>query len=106
MFKKRFFSAHSDFKTGFFCKFFYYLGLILLIIGLFFKITSFIAGNDKSGIMQDISNFSNTTYPDSLIAFSIIFFAVGFILFFFHYQFGKLSKIADEIENGKFDEKQ
>ncbi len=101
MFKKRYFSAYSDFKTGFFCKFFIFLGVVLLIIYLFFKIISIIAGEGSSGIVQQINDYSRTTYPDSILAFAIILFAVGFILYFFHYQFGKLAKIADEIEKGE-----
>jgi len=101
MFKKRYFSAHSDFKTGFFCKFFFIIGGALLIIYLILKIIAFIAGQGSSGIVQQINDFSQTTAPDSILAFAIIFLAVGFILFFFHYQFGKLAKIADEIEKGE-----
>ena len=98
MFKKRYFSAHSDFKTGKFCKLFFFFGLLFLFIFLFFKVSSFIIGEGSSDILQQIYDLAQTTIPDSILALSIIFFAVGFILYFFHCQFAKLAKIADEIE--------
>ena len=101
MFKKRYFSAHSDFKTGIFCKLAFFLGILLLIISVFFIINSFLIGEESSGVLQQIYDFSQTTYPNSILAFSIIFLAAGFILYFFHYQFAKLAKIADEIEKGE-----
>jgi amino acid permease len=101
MFKKRYFSVKSDFKTGLLCKIAFFLGLIFLIVSIFFIISSFIIDSESSGFLQDIYAFSQTTYPQSLLAFSIIFFAFGFILYFFHCQFAKLAKIADEIEKGE-----
>jgi TRAP-type C4-dicarboxylate transport system permease small subunit len=98
MFKKRYFSAHSDFKTGKFCKFSIFLGVLLLIIALFFIIGGYLIGDGSSGILDQIYNVSTTTIPNSILAFSIIFFAVGIILYFFYCQFAKLAKIADEIE--------
>jgi TRAP-type C4-dicarboxylate transport system permease small subunit len=98
MFKKRYFSVHSDFKTGLFCKITIFLGILLLIISLFFIISGYIIGDGNSGILNQIYEFSNTTIPNSILAFSIIFFAIGVILYFFNCQFAKLSKIADEIE--------
>jgi hypothetical protein len=99
MFKKRYFSAGSDFKTGFLYKLSFFLGLSLLIIFIFFKVSSFIIGEKNSGILNDIYNFAQTKYLESILAFSIIFIAVGFILYFFYSQFEKLAKIADDIEN-------
>lgn len=99
MFKKRYFSAHSDFKTGIFCKLAFFLGILLLVISMFFIVGSFLIDEASSGILQQIYSFSQTTYPNSILAFSIIFLAVGFILYFFHCQFAKLAKIADEVEN-------
>ena len=101
MFKKRYFSAHEDFKTGFLCKFTLTLGIVLLIIFIFFKASSFIIGNDSSGFAGQIYDFSQTTYPDSILALSIIILFVGIVLYFFSCQFAKLAKIADEIEKGK-----
>ena len=98
MFNKKYHSVHSDFKTGITCKFAFFLGTILLIIFGFFKISSFLIGSGSSGVLQPIYDFSQTTYPDSILAFSIISFFIGFILYFFHCQFAKLAKIADEIE--------
>jgi uncharacterized membrane protein len=101
MFKKRYFSAHDDFKTGFLCKFTLFLGIFLLIIFIFLKISSFIIGKGSSGLVGQIYDFSQTTYPSSILAFSIIFLFVGVVLYFFSCQFAKLAKIADEIEKGE-----
>jgi hypothetical protein len=99
MFKKKYFSAQYDFKTGIFCKLAFILGLFLLIVSLFFIISSFLIGKESSGVIQQIFDFSQTTHPTSILAFSIILLAVGVILYFFHCQFAKLAKIANEIEN-------
>jgi len=99
MFKKRYFSADNDFKTGFLYKLSFFLGLLLLVIFIFFKVSSFIIGEKNSGILNDIYYFAQSKYLESILAFSIIFIAVGFILYFFYSQFEKLAKIADEIEN-------
>ena len=101
MFKKRYFSAKSDYKTGIFCKLSFFLGIVLLILYLFFTVSSFLIGEGNSGILQQIYDFSQTTYPNSILAFSLILLAVGVILYFFHCQFAKLAKIADEIEKGE-----
>ena len=104
MFKKRYFSAHSDFKTGIFCKLAFFFGIVLLIISLFFIVGSNLIGDGSSGITQQIYDYSQTTNPTSLLAFSFILFAVAVILYFFNCQLAKLSKIADEIEKGEHDE--
>ena len=101
MLKRRYFSVHSDFKTGMFYKLFFILGIVLIIIYIFLAVSSFFIGEESSGIFQQIYDFSQTTYPNSILAFSIIFLAIGFILYFFHCQFAKLAKIADEIEKGE-----
>ena len=101
MFKKRYFSAQSDFKTGIFYKLAFFLGILFLIISLFFMISGYFIGGESSGTLLQIYDFSQTTIPTSLLAFSIIFLAVGVILYFFHIQFAKLAKIADEIEKGE-----
>ena len=101
MLKKRYFSAHSDFKTGIFCKLAFILGIFLLIVSLFFIVSSFLISKGNSGVLQQIYDFSQTTYPTSILAFSILFLAAGVILYFFHCQFAKLAKIADEIEKGE-----
>ena len=101
MFKKRYFSAHDDFKTGFFCKISLFLGLVLLLISIFFIVSGFIIGDNSSGFVKQIYDFSQTNYPNSLLAFSIILFAISIILYFFYCQFSKLAKIADEIEKAE-----
>jgi len=99
MFKKRYFSAHNDFKTSFLCKLFLFLGVLFIIIFFVLGIISFFNIGEKSGIIKPLYDISKTSTPESILAFSILFFAVGIILYFFNYQFAKLSKIADEIEN-------
>ena len=101
MFKKRYFSTHDDFKTGFFCKITLFLGLILLLIFIFSMVSALIIGDNSYGFTKQIYNFSQTNYPNSILAFSIILFAIGVILYFFHCQFSKLAKIADEIEKAE-----
>ena len=101
MFKKRYFSAHDDFKTGFFCKISLFLGLVLLLIFIFFIVSGLIIGDNSSGFAKQIYDFSQTNYPNSFLAFSIILFAIGVILYFFYCQFAKLAKIADEIEKAE-----
>jgi len=99
MFKERRFSAHEDFRTGIFCKLSLFLGFFLLLFYVFLKIISLFIGRNNTGFIQTIYDLSQSSVADSIIAFSIVFLGVGFILYFFHLQFVKLSKIADEIEN-------
>lgn len=101
MFKKRFFSVNNDFKTGLFFKFFLFLGILFSAIYVFFKICSFITGESSSGFALELFKFSQTNILNSTLAFSIIFYAVAVIFYFFNYQFSKLAKIADEIENSE-----
>jgi len=84
MAKKHLFSAHSDFKTGIFCKFFLILGCILFIIYLIETLLHLIGlSDDNIGI---------------ILAFSILSLGLGLILYFFSRQFTKLSQIAEEVE--------
>lgn len=99
MAKKRYFSVYSDFKTGFLFKLLLIFGVFLLLVYIFFKISSFVIGSGGSSIVGQIYDFSQTTYPNTILAFSIILLGVSAIFYFFHYQFAKLAKIADEIEN-------
>ena len=101
MMKERHFSAYNDFKTGIFCKLSILLGIILLTIYAFLKISSAFIKEESTGWIQNMYNFSQSSRADSIIAFSIILFAVGVILYFFHYQFAKLAEIAEEIENSE-----
>ena len=99
MLKERHFSARNDFRTGIFCKLSLFLGFFLLLFYVFLKIISLFIGQNNTGFIQTIYDLSQSSVADSIIAFSIVFLGVGFILYFFHLQFVKLSKIADEIEN-------
>jgi len=98
MTKTRYFSTQDDFKTGFTCKLTLFFGLILLLIFIFSKLIAFIAGNNSTGFLKQIYDFSQTSAPNSILAISLILLAVGVILYFFHCQFAKLARIADEIE--------
>ena len=99
--KERSFSAYHDFNTGIFCKISIFFGIILLIFYVFIKISANFFNNDSNGLTQNIYNFSQSAQADSIIAFSVLLLAVGVILYFFHCQFGKLAKIAEEIENNE-----
>ena len=46
----------------------------------------------------------NSNITEITLAFSILFIGGGFLLLFLSSLFGKLGKIADEIEKGEFDE--
>ena len=94
MFKKRYFSIHSDFKTGFFCKLFFFVGLILLIISIILIISSFLINEPSNDIFNQLYELSNSTIPYSLLALSLISFAIGIIMYWFNCQFAKLEEIA------------
>jgi hypothetical protein len=87
MLKKRKISVYSDLKTGFFCKFFLFLGLILLIFYIIQRIIPLIA------VKENILGI--------ILAFSILFLGTGIIVYFFNCQFAKLAEIANEIEHGE-----
>jgi len=87
MFKKRYFKAGYDFKTGFLCKLFLSLGIMLL--------AAFII------LIAVPSDFSDSTIPESLLSLSLICFAIAVISYFFYCQFAKLAEIVDEIEKGE-----
>lgn len=84
MVRQRVISAHSDLKTGFFCKFFIILGIILLLVYL---VETFLR---PIGLADAITG--------ALLAFAILCIGLGVILYFFACQFAKLSEIAEEIE--------
>jgi hypothetical protein len=85
MAKKHLFSAHSDLKTGFFCKFFLALGCILFVSYL------------VETLLHPIKLSDGAT--GTILAFAILSLGLGLILYFFSCQFAKLSKIADDVEN-------
>jgi hypothetical protein len=82
MIKKRSISVQRPSKSNFICKSFLFLGIILLIIYVILQLTS---------SYLDIANI--------IIAFAILLLGVSGIFYFFHCQFTKLAKIAEEIEN-------
>ncbi len=96
MFEKKYFSAHNDFKTGILFKFTIVIGLILLVIFIVLRITSFVV-NEK----DILYSLSNSKYVDIIGAFAILLIFLSLVLFFFNRQFIKLSDIADEIENSE-----
>ena len=99
MVRIKYHSAYNDFRTGFLYKLSLTIGLFLLIIYIFLKISSLFLSGNSSGFFYSIYDFSQSNYSGSIIAFSILFFSIGAILYFFHRQFSKLAKIAKEIEN-------
>ena len=102
MIKKRFFPPSYDFKTGVFYRLSLFLGFILWFIFIFLKLFSFFVDDDNAGgLFRWVYGVSQSTVPESVVAFAVIFIAVGFILFFLHYQFVKLSEIAEEVEKGE-----
>jgi len=98
MFTRKYHSAYSDFRTGFLYKFSLSIGLLLLFVYLFLKFSSLLLNAESTGLLYSIYDFSQSSYSGSIIAFSILFFSIGAILYFFHRQFSKLAKIANEIE--------
>ena len=98
MFKKKYYSAHYDFKTGFFYKFTLFLGITLLAIYLLTKLIALTIGNQDVHIIQVIYEFSQSNSVEVILAFSLILIAIGFMLYFLHRQFAKLAKIVEEIE--------
>ena len=98
MFKKRHYSVYDDLKTGFFYKLSLCLGIILLIVYIFFKLGSLFSNESDAGLLGFLYDLSQSGIADSIIAFSIVFIGLGVILYFFYCQFAKLAKIADELE--------
>jgi len=98
MFKKKNFSVYDDFKTGFFSKLSLALGVFLLLAYVFLKIASLLTGKENGGFFGLIYDLANSGFAESVIAFSIVFLGVGFVLYFLHLQFIKLAKIADDFK--------
>jgi len=99
MIKKRYFSTKENFKTNFLYKFFLLIGIILLLFFVFFKVFPLLIDKESVGFAKQLYDFSQSIYPNSILAISMITLAVAVIFYFFYYQFVKLAKIADEIEN-------
>ena len=98
MIKKRYFSTEENFKTGLLYKLFLLIGVILLSIFIIIKIIVIFIDENSVGFTKQIYEFSQTNYPNSILAFSIIILAIAVIFYFFYCQFVKLAKIVDEIE--------
>lgn len=86
MIKKRYFSAHNDFKTGIVYKIFLIVGAALLTLFLIQRFT-------------DIILIDNSIL-EIMFAFSIILIGTSLIVFYLKVQFTKLADIADDIEKG------
>ena len=84
MVRQRVHSVHSDMKTGFFCKFFIVLGVVLLLVYL---VETFLR---PIGLSNAVTG--------AMLAFAILSIGLGLLLYFFVLQFAKLSAIAEEIE--------
>ena len=101
MVKEKRFSAHDDFKTGFFFKLSFIIGVALLIIYLAIKATSFLISDKSSGFLKELYNFSISSQSETILALSILLIALSIIIYAFNFQLCKLSKIADDIENNE-----
>jgi hypothetical protein len=98
MVKKRFFSVHDDFNTGFLSKCFIVFGALLLALAVLFSLISFFLTDQSSGILSFFSGVIDSGFIDISFALAIIFIGIGFILWFLHRQFYKLADIAEDIE--------
>ncbi|MDH7517065.1 MAG: hypothetical protein QHH19_01790 [Candidatus Thermoplasmatota archaeon] len=98
MFKKRFFSVYDDFRTGLFSKLSFLFGMVLLFVYVFLKIVFLLVGEGGGGFFGLIYDLADSSFADSVIAFSIIFFGIGFVLYFLHVQFVKLAMITDDFK--------
>ena len=106
MFKNKYFSTKHDFKTGFYFKLSLFLGLFLLFIFIILKISSLLVDKNSTGFLKSLYEISQGTITDSIGAFSLIFIAVGIIIYFLYSQFVKLDEIAKEIEEDTKDIKE
>jgi len=106
MFKNKYFSTKHDFKTGFYFKLSLFLGLFLLFIFIILKISSLLVDKNSTGFLKSLYKISQGTITDSIGAFSLIFIAVGIIIYFLYSQFVKLDEIAKEIEEDTKDIKE
>ena len=79
--------------SGLLSKTAFFIGIFLLIISVIVK--SFIFMDESS----DLYSLGISSVPGSIFSISIILIAVAAIMYFFEYQFAKLEKIAEEIEN-------
>ena len=105
MIKKKYHPTKHDFKTGFFYKLSLYFGIFLLIISAILLLFSIFLTEDSSGFLKDIYILSHGTAVESIAALSIIFIAIGLIIYFLHCQFIKLDEIAKDIEKSDGKEK-
>ncbi|MBN2065320.1 MAG: hypothetical protein JW771_00740 [Candidatus Thermoplasmatota archaeon] len=87
MIKKRMYSAHHDFRTGFLYKLLVIVGAILLVIYLIEQASHLLS--------------MDVTVQGSILAFAILCIGGGVLAFFISSQFSKLAKIADDVECGK-----
>lgn len=101
MSKQRVFSVYNDFRTGLFCKISFFLAVILLALYIFLKTSVFFIAEKSTGLAKDVRVFSQSSQVEAFAAFSLLLFASAIIFLFFSYQFAKLAKIAEEIENGE-----
>ena len=82
--------------SGVFSKIAFFFGIIFLIMSV--SVRSMIFTDKSSGFYS----ISVSSIPGSLLAISLILFFVSIVLYFFEYQFSKLEKICEEVENGEF----
>ena len=98
MIKKRYISIYNSNRMKAYFRFFLVIGIILTIFYIIINISLIFVNENSTGLGLEIYNFSQTNIYNSLLPFSIIFYAIAVIFYFFNCQFLKLEKIADEIE--------
>jgi len=102
--KKRRHSAKDDMRTGLIARICLILGSICLIIAILLFAVAFVVSSQSTGFLGFLYSLSQSTLPSASLAFAIIFIGIGIILTILHRQFVKLSEIAQDVEDAKYDE--
>ncbi|WP_455392608.1 hypothetical protein [[Eubacterium] cellulosolvens] len=100
--KERFKQSGSYFEVDHIFKGIILLGVILLITFLIFFISSSTVPSES--IWED--SFTGSSSPFLwVLPMSLVLILIGGILYFFHLQFSKLARFAEEVESGEFEKK-
>lgn len=104
MVKEKHFSVHHEFRTGILSKICFGIAGLFLIAVIILKGIAALYPTASEGVIGSLVSLSSSNFIDISLAMIIIFVGFGGILVFFHYQFKKLSDIADEIEKEELKE--
>lgn len=102
--KTRYFSPSYDFKTGFAYKICVIFATVFLLFLILLKAISIVFSNAREGVIGFLNSLASSSFFDISIAFVILLFGIGGILFFFYKQFKKLADLVEEIENEQIQE--